>query len=161
MGSTTKNCGEVKFEFRRVELREPATSEFRRLNADVFDTQYTQNMYNDCVKSGELSKLAYVDNQLAGGIGVRIQFNQGELLTEAIIVTLGVVSAFRRQGVASKLVRHVIQKAEEDASIARLRLDVHKKNDPAIKLYELMGFEKMWLNKSDEWIMIKETETYR
>ena len=73
-------------------------------------------------------------------------------------MTLGVISDFRRQGVASKLLRHVITLAESDPTIARLRLDVHKKNTAAIQLYEKMGFQSLCLNKSDEWIMIKDTE---
>ena len=60
---------------RNVELREPETQEFIRLNVNVFQTQYSKNFYNDVAKSGEYSKLAYVGNQLAGGIGVRIQVN--------------------------------------------------------------------------------------
>ena len=58
-----------------IELREPDRQEFIRLNVNVFQTQYSKNFYNDVAKSGELSKLAYVNNQLAGGIGVRIQLN--------------------------------------------------------------------------------------
>ena len=60
---------------RKIELREPETSEFIRLNINVFQTQYSKNFYNDVAKSGEFSKLAYVGNQLAGGIAVRIQNN--------------------------------------------------------------------------------------
>lgn len=143
---------------RGVELREPETSEFIRLNVAVFQTKYSNNFYNDVAKSGELSKLAYVENQLAGGVAVRIQPNMCELITEAVVVALGVVSDFRRQGVASALLRHVIVAAERDASINRLRLDVHKKNVAAIQLYEKMGFQSLCLNKSDEWIMVRDTE---
>ena len=60
---------------RNIELRQPETEDFIRLNVNVFQTQYSKNFYNDVAKSGEYSKLAYVDNQLAGGIGVRIQLN--------------------------------------------------------------------------------------
>ena len=81
-----------------------------------------------------------------------------ELYNEAVIVTLGVVSDFRRQGIASKLIRHVITLAKKDSAIARIRLDVHKKNVAAIKLYEKLGFQSLCLNKSDEWIMILDTE---
>ena len=81
-----------------------------------------------------------------------------ELYTEAVIVSLGVVSDFRRRGVASRLMRHVITLANRDSSIARIRLDVHKNNFEAIKLYEKMGFQSLCLNKADEWIMIKHTE---
>ena len=80
------------------------------------------------------------------------------MITEAVVVALGVVSDFRRQGVASALLRHVIVAAERDASINRLRLDVHKKNAAAIQLYEKMGFQSLCLNKSDEWIMVRDTE---
>ena len=73
-------------------------------------------------------------------------------------MSLGVVSDFRRQGVASRLMRHVITLAKWDPSIARLRLDVHKKNIAAIKLYEKLGFQSLCLNKADEWIMTKDTE---
>ena len=81
-----------------------------------------------------------------------------ELYTEVVIVTLGVMSDFRRQGVASKLLRHVISLAQRDPDISRIRLDVHKKNDAAIRLYEKLGFSSLCLNKSEEWIMIKHTE---
>ena len=68
-------CGNVKNSLKNVELREPETQEFMQLNVNVFQTQYSKNFYNDVIKSGEYSKLAYVGNQLAGGVGVRIQLN--------------------------------------------------------------------------------------
>ena len=60
---------------RLVELREPEIAEFVRLNVNVFETQYSRNYYNDIIKSGEYSKLAYAGNELTGGIAVRIQVN--------------------------------------------------------------------------------------
>ena len=75
------------------------------------------------------------------------------------MVTLAVISDFRRRGIASRLLRHVITLAERDPAIARIRLDVHKNNLHAIKLYEKMGFVSLCLNKSDEWVMARDTDT--
>ncbi len=57
-----------------------------------------------------------------------------------VIHTLAVHPVFLKQGVGTKLMEFVLNHAIQMEKKA-VRLDVYEKNDPAIHLYESMGFE--------------------
>lgn len=133
-------------------------AELRRLNTALFQSEYSKTYYKDVLESGQLSKLAYVDGELAGGVCCRVQQNDSDRNLEAIVVTMGVLQAFRHQGIASRLLRHVISHTSSDARIGRVRLAVHVKNLPAICLYEKLGLEKLCVTKSEEWVMVLDVE---
>ena len=75
---------------------------------------------------------------------------------EADIVYIGTDPNFRRQGVASALIRTFI----EQSKIARIFLEVSTENAVAISLYKSLGFEvvsirKKYLNNIDSYLMVK------
>jgi len=53
----------------------------------------------------------------------------------------------RRKGVASKLVKHLIDKAKENPLLEQLHLRVNSQNSGAISFYEKLGFEKVTVLK--------------
>ena len=52
---------------------------------------------------------------------------------------MGVRDSFRRMGIGTRLVEQTIQKAKEQG-IERVELEVFRTNNPAIRLYEKIGF---------------------
>ncbi|HEX2817304.1 MAG TPA: GNAT family N-acetyltransferase [Phenylobacterium sp.] len=66
---------------------------------------------------------------------------------EVEILTVGVMLAARRRGVALALMLAALDIARE-AGVAGAFLEVAVDNDAAINLYELMGFERTGLRKS-------------
>lgn len=57
----------------------------------------------------------------------------------AWIATIGVLPAYRRRGIATRLLTGVEQRVKE----ARMRLSVRISNQPAIKLYQQLGYQRV------------------
>ncbi len=96
------------------------------------------------------------DHAIIGYIGVWILYEQAQ------ITTLGVAKAFRRQGIAKKLLDHGIQHAFEKGATT-ISLEVRIGNAAAISLYESTGFEIKGIRKDyyqdnheDAYLMILE-----
>ncbi len=64
------------------------------------------------------------------------------ILDEAHIMTLAVRDDYRRQGIAMRILLELIGRAEE-MEAHFLTLEVRKSNQPAISLYEKLGFQIM------------------
>ena len=64
------------------------------------------------------------------------------ILDEAHIMTLAVRNDYRRQGIAMRILLELISRAEE-MEAHFLTLEVRKSNQPAISLYEKLGFQIM------------------
>lgn len=60
---------------------------------------------------------------------------------------LGVLEDFSNQGIGSKILKSMIQYAQESESIAKIDLQVRRDNAAAIKLYKKYGFEAEGVNK--------------
>lgn len=99
---------------------------------------------------------AYLDEKLIAYIG-------GWLVTDELHITnLAVDPAYRRQGVAGKLLAELIDLAKKQG-IVRATLEVRASNTSAIKLYEKNGFSSVGCrpryyrnNNEDALIMWKE-----
>ena len=64
------------------------------------------------------------------------------ILDEATIMNVAVAEAFRRQGVAVVLMEHALGVALSGGANA-VTLEVRKSNEPAVRLYERLGFESV------------------
>ena len=65
---------------------------------------------------------------------------------EMEILTFGVLPEFRRQGLAQTMLNQMFDYARQK-QVQRIFLDVAEDNIPAIKLYEKMGFLKVYCRK--------------
>ena len=61
---------------------------------------------------------------------------------EADILTIGVLPAYRRRGIAREFMRQIEEWAQERQASAMM-LEVEVSNDSAIKLYESLGYMKI------------------
>ena len=59
------------------------------------------------------------------------------------IMTINVLAAYRRRGVATTLLQYILQEARADERIQRLTLHVQTNNDEAKAFYLHHGFEEV------------------
>ena len=92
-------------------------------------------------KTCHIGFCGYNDANLVGFISA------SHALNEIDIIELGVMSEFRRQGVAFELIIH-LQRYCIKQNIRRIFLEVAKNNVPAIRLYEKAGFNEIGIRKN-------------
>lgn len=78
--------------------------------------------------------VAVSDGEIAGYIGAH------NVLGEVYITNVAVFKAFRRQGIAKKLIAFLLETAKNE-NAEFVTLEVRKSNFHAISLYEKMGFK--------------------
>ena len=69
------------------------------------------------------------------------------VMDETDMMNVAVTAAFRRQGIAEKLVNALVEELKSIGSHS-LTLEVRASNDPAIGLYEKLGFIQTGLRKN-------------
>ena len=77
------------------------------------------------------------DGEMVGFIAADIR----RIENMAWISTLGVLPAYRRQGIATSL----LQTCEAKVRVPRIRLSVRASNQPALRLYSQLGYEQFSL----------------
>ncbi|NP_001155571.1 N-acetyltransferase-like [Acyrthosiphon pisum] len=112
--------------------------QLKRLNTVVFPVSYNEKFYKDVLEAGELAKLAYYNDIVVGAVCCRIDQEVGRRL---YIMTLGCLSQYRRLGIGSMMVEHVLNYVESDGTFDSVYLHVQLNNDSAIKFYKKFGFE--------------------
>tara|TARA_A200000113_G_scaffold125031_2_gene112554 strand:- start:78 stop:527 length:450 start_codon:yes stop_codon:yes gene_type:complete len=83
----------------------------------------------------------YSDNQLVGFISAN------HVVDELDIIELGVISEFRRRGIAHKFLTY-LQHYCVNQNIKKIFLEVAENNAAAIGLYEKTGFSKIGIRKN-------------
>lgn len=75
------------------------------------------------------------------------------------VVSIAVREAYRRRGIASKLVLEAMRNAREEYNVVECFLEVRVGNESAIGLYESLGFHKVkrsfryYMDGEDAWVM--------
>ena len=81
---------------------------------------------------------------------------------EAELLKICVLSEWRKQGIAEKMLVRLLGKMRENGAAACF-LEVRSKNVPALALYEKLGFQKIALRRGyypdDAAVVMKHTET--
>ncbi|MCO5591714.1 hypothetical protein L7F22_045705 [Adiantum nelumboides] len=122
-----------------VELREENLGLLKHLNAVLFPINYQQRYYLQALASGPFSQLAFCGDTCVGSITCRIERNfAGRLL---YILTLGVLAPYRRLGIASKLMKIVLELSKKEEDIVEVYLHVQVNNEEALQFYKKYGFE--------------------
>ncbi|KHN84632.1 N-alpha-acetyltransferase 50 [Toxocara canis] len=113
--------------------------QLKRLNQAVFPVSYNDKFYKEIVSAGELAKLAYFNDIVVGGVCCRIDVEEG--VKRLYIMTLGTLAPYRRLGIGTLLLKHVIALCEKDPSIDNIYLHVQVNNESALDFYKRFGFE--------------------
>ena len=97
---------------------------------------YTPDMLYACI--AEMSTLACLDGDRIAGF-ITYSYSRRYLGGSLYIVNLNVAKAYRRQGIARRLITSACSRAGWDMYVT---LDVARNNTPARSLYAELGFEE-------------------
>jgi len=110
-----------------------------RLNQVVFPVSYNDKFYKDILEAGELAKLAYYNDIVVGAVCCRIDILDGS--KRLYIMTLGCLAPYRRRGIGSIMLEHVLNYVEKVGNFHSILLHVQVNNQSAIDFYKKFGFE--------------------
>jgi ribosomal protein S18 acetylase RimI-like enzyme len=119
----------------------------KKVNQVVFPIVYHDKFYKDVLEAGELAKLAYYNDVVVGAVCCRIDLTpaseDGSQLAKRklYIMTLGCLAPYRRLGIGTKMLRHVMDIVEKDGNFDSVVLHVQVSNDVALEFYKRFGFE--------------------
>jgi len=113
--------------------------QLRRLNQVVFPVSYNDKFYKDVLEAGELAKLAYYNDMVVGAVCCRV--DTSENLRRLYIMTLGCLAPYRRQGIGTKMLEHILNFVNKDGNFDKIFLHVQVNNEDAIAFYKKFGFE--------------------
>jgi len=125
----------------RIDLGEVTVHNIRqlkKLNSVVFPVSYNEKFYKDVLSAGELAKLAYYNDVVVGGVCCRIDTTEDQ--RRLYIMTLGCLAPYRKAGIGTKMLQHVLKFVEEDGNFDSIFLHVQVNNESAIKFYQKFGF---------------------
>lgn len=112
------------------------------IEQSCFDNPWTEKML-ECELNSPLSILETEerDGKIVGYALGRVVADEAELLK------ICVLSDWRKQGIAEKMLRALLGKMRENGAAACF-LEVRSKNAPAIALYQKLGFEQIALRRN-------------
>lgn len=123
---------------------EAIVSQIAKIEADLFGPGcWNKNMILQELQAPMRAYYADVElntNTVAGYAGF---WFDGD---DAQIMTIGVAKEYQKRGIASNLLKTMIENAKSIGA-KRMLLEVKVNNNPALKLYEKFGFTKMGLRK--------------
>lgn len=88
--------------------------QLKKLNTVVFPVSYNDKFYKDVLEAGELAKLVYYNDIVVGAVCCRIDTSENS--RRLYIMTLGCLYPYRRLGIGSLIVEHVLKYVEQDAN---------------------------------------------
>lgn len=80
--------------------------------------------------------VAEQDGNIVGYVGSQA------VLDEADVMNVAVIPQYRRQGIAKLLIQSLIEQLQSKG-VQKLSLEVRVSNEPAIALYNMLGFEQV------------------
>jgi len=110
----------------------------RRLNHSIFPVSYNDRFYKDVLEAGDLAKLALFNDIAVGTVCCRIELADNE--KRLYIMTLGCLFTYRRLGIGSTMLKHVLECATKKG-VDNIYLHVQINNTEAIEFYKKFGFE--------------------
>ena len=115
----------------------------KNVNQVVLSTTYPDDFYEDMLYMGELAKLAFYNGRVVGAICCRMDISKtpsGETLRKLYIMTLGCLPPYRRKGIGSRMVQHIMDIVEKDGNYDSIFLHVQVNNEDAINFCQKLGF---------------------
>lgn len=117
----------------------PALAE---LEKQCFPQPWSEKALSEELKNpNAVFRVALKDGQVAGYVGMLHVLDEGDICNVAVF------DSFRRQGVATALIQHLLDYAQEK-KLAFITLEVRESNIGAQKFYETMGFVTIGIRKN-------------
>jgi len=124
------------------EMEEKDLPEVCRIEAESISPPWTEKAFRESIALHHtLFLVAELEGRVAGYCGCY------QSLEEAEITNVAVDRRFRRQGIAGKMLEELIRMGTERGAFA-YTLEVRVSNQPAIRLYEGLGFESVGIRKN-------------
>ena len=126
------------------ELTEKNVGQLKVLQSVIFPVKYNDRFYTNLVNApSELSRLAFYGDAAVGAVCCREDLNEKNKPNGKLyIMTLGVLSPYRRLGIGRQLLNYVLTElAPKRPGIHSIYLHVHIENLAAIEFYKMAGFE--------------------
>ena len=106
-----------------------------KIESEVFSMPWSAKDFLEMVEADyAYYYVAELDGEIAGCCGIRNIAGDGE------ITNVVVAPSYRRRGIALKMMEYMLEEAVK-AGIGDCTLEVRVSNQPAIRLYERLGFK--------------------
>mgnify|MGYP003393035951 CR=1 FL=1 len=117
------------------QVKEAEADKLTEIHVECFPRYWNREVFTDFFAVKDTFAFLVEEGQEAVAMLVyRVAFDQAEILT------LAVLPAYRKLGIARKLVVDMLEKCKA-LGVEKLFLEVEVDNNPAIKLYENSGFQ--------------------
>eukprot|EP01041_Mallomonas_annulata_P000715 gene715-1376_t len=118
--------------------------QLKMLNVTTLPVRYTDKFYHDLITNSppELIKLAFWNGFSVGAVCSRIESHPVGGYNRLYIMTIAIFAPYRRRGIASKLLSHVLEQASKDPKNVEVYLHVQTSNEEARQFYLARGFEQ-------------------
>lgn len=124
------------------DMTEGDTPQVARLEEQIFSMPWSEHAFRAEVgKEDRLFVVAYLEEELAGYCGVLALAGEGD------ITNVAVAPGFRRLGVGRQILSTVLAWGEQ-MGLTDFTLEVRTGNQPAISLYESLGFESAGVRRN-------------
>lgn len=106
-----------------------------RIESEAFSMPWSARDFLEMVEADyAYYYVAELDGKIAGCCGIRNMAGEGE------ITNVVVAASYRKQGIGRKMMKYMLDRAEENG-MGDCTLEVRVSNQPAIRLYESLGFK--------------------
>jgi ribosomal-protein-alanine N-acetyltransferase len=135
------------------------------INVECLPENYSSFFYRDIYRRyPETFLVAEVKNKIQGYIMCRIErglskFRSLRPARHCHVVSIAVRPNHRRMGIATSLMKNAMKRAIENYRTTECFLEVRVGNDPAVVMYEKLGFNKVkrnygyYMDGEDAWVM--------
>lgn len=157
--------GEEGFEIRG--FRSDDLNRVMSINMECLPENYSSFFYMDLYRRfPKIFLVADADGDLQGYIMCRIERGLSKLqllrpIRQSHVVSIAVREPYRRRGVATQLMLKAMLEGKDEYDASECFLEVRVGNEPAILLYEKLGFSKVkrnfgyYMDGEDAWVMAK------
>jgi len=104
------------------------------------ETAWLKGVLSDIRKNKKHSLLAECEGELISMVELRKGFGRQSHVAS---IGMGVKKNYRRLGVATRMMKEILDIGRKDKDVKIIYLDVYAYNRPAIKLYKRLGFKKV------------------
>ncbi|CAD7924957.1 unnamed protein product [Amoebophrya sp. A120] len=145
------------------EINERNLGVLKVLLQKTFPITYGEGFYQDVLTHDKFCRYAFVADVVVGSICARVQDEEkcnkencpeqasddtqkpvlnGKSKEDILyLMTLSLLPAYRKRGIASALLEFLIEAAKKDENLRQIALHVQTSNDVALKFYQKHGFE--------------------